>query len=299
MSAPVASATGSRRNTVDKSWLVIAVGLAAMYLPSFWDLRNIWSSDAQGHGPIILLLAGWLVWRSWPRVPALQQQDRPQILLGSLLVGLSCLIYALGRSQSILFLEVGSLISMLAGILLLQGGPRLLAAFWFPLFFMCFMVPLPMPLVAAVTGPMKIAVSWAAESLLHNLGYPIARSGVILEIGPYQLLVADACAGLHSLLTLEALGLLYLNIFQSASAVRNIAMAVLVIPVGFLANVIRVIVLSLITFYWGDDAGQGFLHGFAGMFLFMVALMLLLALDSVITRFTGSATLKLASEARP
>jgi hypothetical protein len=48
------------------------------------------------------------------------------------------------------------------------------------------------------------------------LGYPIARDGVILSIGQYQLLVADACA-IELLFTLEAMGLLYLNINQHQS----------------------------------------------------------------------------------
>jgi exosortase B len=153
---------------------------------------------------------------------------------------------------------------------------------WFPFFFMIFMVPLPSEFVAAVTMPMKMAVSWATEHILFALGYPISRSGVILQIGQYQLLVADACAGLQTLLTLEALGLFYLNLMRHPSAFRNIGLALFIIPISFSANVIRVIVLTLITYYFGDAAGQGFLHGFAGMVLFVTALVLILSIDSAL-----------------
>ena len=102
----------------------------------------------------------------------------------------------------------------------------------------------------------------------------------MLQIGQYQLLVADACAGLQTLLTLEALGLFYLNLMRHPSAFRNIGLAILIIPISFAANVIRVITLTLITYYFGDAAGQGFLHGFAGMVLFVTALVLILAVDS-------------------
>ena len=84
---------------------------------------------------------------------------------------------------------------------------------------------------------------------------------MIIQIGQYQLLVADACAGLNTLFTLEALGLLYLNVIRHSSLVRNIGLALLIIPISFTANVIRVMALTLITFYFGDEAGQGFLHG--------------------------------------
>jgi exosortase/archaeosortase family protein len=107
-------------------------------------------------------------------------------------------------------------------------------------------------------------------------------------MGPYQLLVADACAGLHTLFTLEALGLLYLNVVTSSSWARNVALAVLIVPISFTANVIRVMSLTLVTYYLGDAAGQGFLHGFAGMVLFMSALLLIMLADSAL-RFTTKA----------
>ena len=132
---------------------------------------------------------------------------------------------------------------------------------------MIFMIPLPGPVVDTVTVPMKMAVSHVAEQVLYWAGYPIARSGVILQIGQYQLLVADACAGLHTLFTLEAMGLLYLNLIRHESLFRNVTLAILIVPISFAANVIRVMALTLITYHFGDAAGQGFLHGFAGMVL--------------------------------
>jgi exosortase/archaeosortase family protein len=103
-----------------------------------------------------------------------------------------------------------------------------------------------------------------------------------LQIGQYKLLVADACAGLHTLLTLEALGLLYLNLVRHDSVLRNTGLALLIVPISFAANVIRVVTLSLITYHFGDAAGQGFLHGFAGMALFLSALGLIIAFDTVL-----------------
>jgi exosortase len=134
------------------------------------------------------------------------------------------------------------------------------------------------------TQPLKRGVSYVAEQILYHAGYPISRTGVILMIGPYQLLVADACAGLNSMFTLEALGLLYLNIVGHTDKLRNLLLAILIIPVSFCANVVRVMILVLVTFYYGDEAGQGFVHSFAGMVLFLVGLTLMLGVDNVIGR---------------
>jgi exosortase len=124
-----------------------------------------------------------------------------------------------------------------------------------------------------------------ASGILYAAGYPVGRSGVILTVGQYQLLVADACAGLNSMFTLEALGLLYMNLMQYTAPARNIALAVLIIPISFVANVIRVMILVLVTYHFGDEAGQGFVHGFAGMVLFLVALTLILFTDKLIGLF--------------
>ena len=264
------------------TWGPIVAGLAFLYAPSFVDLfRGIWSTDEQAHGPIVLGVSCWLLYRQWPDMQAAASNSKPSAWGWPVLV-VGLLLYIVGRSQDILLFEIGSVIWVLAAVALLLIGPRALKAQWFPLIFMLFMVPLPGPIVDAVTMPMKMAVSYAADQILFAAGYPIARSGVILQIGQYKLLVADACAGLHTLFTLEAMGLLYLNMVRHDSWFRNVFLAILIIPISFAANVIRVMTLTLITYYWGDEAGQGFLHGFAGMVLFLSALLLIIGVDSLL-----------------
>jgi exosortase B len=264
-------------------WLPIAAGLVVLYLPSLVDLfRGVWSTDQQAHGPIVLGIACWLIYRKWPDMVRSSDGQAGASVAGWSVFIFALLLYVIGRSQDILLFEIGSVLWLFSGILLLIRGPRALKAQWFPLFFMLFMIPLPGPLVDLLTMPMKMAVSYVAENILFWFDYPIARTGVILQIGQYKLLVADACAGLHTLFTLEALGLLYLNIVRHDSVLRNIALAILIVPISFTANVIRVIVLTLITYHFGDEAGQGFLHGFAGMVLFLSALLLIIGVDSLL-----------------
>ena len=267
------------------AWFPVMLGLAVLYLPSLYDLFNgIWAQDEQMHGPIVLGISCWLIYRGWPDMLAASHGEKPSVW-GWPVFAFGLLLYALGRSQDILLFEVGSAIWLLVGIALLNLGPKALKAQWFALFFMLFMVPLPGVVVDTVTMPMKMAVSYVAEHVLFWVGYPIGRNGVILQIGQYMLLVADACAGLHTLLTLEALGLLYLNIVRRDSLVRNVGLAILIVPISFTANVIRVMTLSLITYHFGDEAGQGFLHGFAGMVLFLSALLLIIGSDTALQSF--------------
>ncbi|MHA4870311.1 exosortase B [Duganella sp. PWIR1] len=263
--------------------MVVLLGLLAAYVPSFIDLfQGVWSTDRNAHGPIVLAVALWLLWYRAKSVAVEAVPVRPAPLAGYTVLVIGLLLFIVGRSQSVLIFEVGSLMPVLLGLTLLFFGGAVARHLWFAFFFLCFMVPLPGSLVDAVTQPLKVAVSYSAEELLYLLGYPVSRAGVIINIGPYQLLVADACSGLNSLFTLEALGLLYLNVMRHESAFRNIMLALLIVPISFASNVTRVIVLALITFHLGDEAGQGFLHGFSGMVLFLCGLMLIIGMDTML-----------------
>jgi exosortase/archaeosortase family protein len=63
-----------------------------------------------------------------------------------------------------------------------------------------------------------------------------------------------------------------------------VLLALSLVPIAIVSNLLRVLFLVLLTFHAGDEAGQGFLHGFAGMFLFIVALGILFAFDRVLGR---------------
>jgi exosortase B len=266
------------------AFAMLACGFAVLYVPLYVDLgRTIWATDEQGHGPIILALSFWLLYSRRHAIAA--AAVRPWPGLGWVIFGLSIALYALGRSQDITMFQAASQIGVLGALLLIFRGPAALRAAWFPLFFLIFMIPLPEALVAAVTAPLKSAVSAVATNLLHLMGYPVGRSGVIMTVGQYQLLVADACAGLNSMFTLEALGMLYMNLMNYTSVRRNVALALLLVPISFVANIVRVVILVLVTYHFGDAAGQGFVHGFAGMVLFMAALMLMLVADKIIGLF--------------
>jgi exosortase B len=270
---------------------VLAVAYLIMFVPTYVTLsQGAWNRDDNGHAPMILALAFWLMWRD--REAIFSGEFKPAPVWGIASMVLGCLTYVLGRSQTIDTIEVAAQIPILIGGFLLVHGFSAVRKAWFPLFFLIFMVPLPGVFTQMLTMPLKAMVSVVAEWVLHLAGYPIGRTGVTLVVGPYQLLVADACSGLNSLFTLESLGLFYMKLMNYQSKARNTILAVMIIPISFIANVCRVLTLVLVTYYLGDEAGQGFMHSFAGMILFSVALVLTYGFDRLLAvRFdkTGSA----------
>ena len=121
-------------------------------------------------------------------------------------------------------------------------------------------------------------------SLLYALGYPIANSGVVIQIAQFELLVAAACAGLNSILSLSAICLFYGYLRHRSDIVQLSLIALAIIPVAILSNFVRIIVLILITYYFGEAAAQGFLHNFAGLTMFLAAIISIFAYDEAVWR---------------
>lgn len=279
--APAARQPGSP-GVVDL--LLLLVGFLVLYGETYVVLdKTIWSIVGQGHGPIMVALSVWLAWIRRDALIALPAASAPVGAAVVLLTGAA--FYIVGKSQGILAFEVFSQVFMLSTPLLVYRGWAGLRLMWFPLAFMLLVVPLPGAIVVAITGPLKSYVSVVAEWIMYQAGYPIGRTGVTLVIGPYKLLVADACAGLNSIFALEAIGVFYMSVVGHTNKWRNILLAILILPISFISNVIRVIVLVLVTYYLGDAAGQGFIHDFAGILLFIVATILTICTDSFLGLF--------------
>ena len=277
------SARTSGAQAVPYAWIAAIGGFAAMYLPLYWvAAQGIWQTEEQGHGAIILAVLLWLFWTLRQEIDRLP--SRPAPALGWPVFAVGLLVYLVGRVFDISILTFASQPFVVTGVLLLVKGVPAIRLAWFPLIYFVFMIPLPSMLVDAITGSLKGVIANIVESLLYTVGYPIARSGVILSIGQYQLQVADACSGLHSMFSLSALGTLFMYMMGRKRKLHHAIMLASILPVAFAANVIRVVTLVLITYYLGDEAGQGFLHGAAGMVLMIVALLFFFLLDRVLDR---------------
>ena len=264
-------------------WLLVLLLLLAMYVPTYVVLaRTVWQSEEGSYGPLILVAVLYVFWTK--RRQLTQTTSLSACVVGVLLFACGLLCYVVGRSQDVLALDTGSQLPVTAGVALILGGWPSMRVLLFPVLYLFFAVPLPGVLVVEMTEALKVFASDAATQSLWIMGYPSAQTGVVLMIGPYRLLVADACSGLHSVLSLAALGLLYIHLSGPSGRIRAWLMASSIVPIALAANVIRIIALALITYYFGDEAGQSFLHELAGMVVFAAALVLFLLLDRLLGR---------------
>jgi exosortase len=262
--------------------IIFALGVAALVLPTMIHVARIsWSTEQGGHGPIVLFTGVWLLWRE---LKASNAERRPgKLSIGLLLLAPLTAIFLLARVTDVLEIEAFAMYGALIVSAYLIVGNAVLRTIWFPLVYLAFTLPPPDTVVAAVTQPIKIAISSWVVWLLDLAGYPVASSGVTIQIGQYQLLVAAACAGLNSIVTLGALCLFYVYLRHRSNFVAFLIMSLAAIPVAIVSNFVRVLMLVLITYHFGDSVAQGFVHDFAGLLMFAVALLTVFAIDQLAT----------------
>lgn len=263
-------------------WIMVIAAMALLFLPTYVDLyRVFWRMDQGAQAPIMLAIIVWLVWR---QRSALHLDAGSPVAPGAAALIAGLLIYIPARSQSIYLLEVIAQIPILLGVVSLAFGRPGLRRLWFPIALIVFLAPIPGSLMDQLLLPLKGWVSATVDNTLHVFGYPIARDGVVLTIGPYSLLIADACSGLNSMVALSGIGLLYVYLADHTSRAHNIALLLSVLPIAFFANILRVILLVLITYYGGESSGKAF-HDHAGVLEVVLAFAGFFALDHLLLLF--------------
>lgn len=285
MSDPQSAVDGSPPSGIVARWtphIPIIVGLALIGIPTLVRLaKQVWTLEIGAHGPIVLATGIWILWRAWPSADAAPNAARSALSVLGFAVSLA--IYVFGRAYDFISLEALGVYGFGLSYLYGRFGLAEILKIWFPLFYLGFLLPLPGWVIDQGTAPLKQLVSYMATSIVEPFGVPIYREGVTLVVGPYQLLVEDACSGLNSMVGLVAISLFYIYLLRSASWKYSLFLAALLIPVAIVANALRIVILILLTYFFGDAVGQGFLHVTAGLFLFAVALLLMFGIDNLLS----------------
>lgn len=266
--------------------LILIAGFLALAVPTMiFVAQSTWSEEQGTHGPIILATGLWLLWHNWHEVRGLIKPPPAWHIVALFAVMVPA--YFLTRVTQIVELEgyamYGLALSAFYGIV----GWRVIKALAFPLVYLAFAFPPPETVIYTLTLPIKVAITQASIAILQMFGYPIGGTGVMIQIGQYQLLMAAACSGLNSIVSLSALTLFYIYLMHRGEQRMMLLLMLFVLPVAIAANFLRVMILILLTYYGGEAVAQGFLHDLAGITMFLLALMLIFLVDQLLSRFVA------------
>jgi exosortase len=277
----VHSAAEPQVGRVPWAFLAWFLGLLLLaYGPVLLRLVDQWNTDEDmGHGFFVPLIAAYIAW---------QKRDS---VLGKLLTpnywGLALVAFAglqlwIGTLGAELFLARTAFVEAIVGTVLFLGGWSTLRAMAFPLFLLCFMVPIPAVVYNQITFPLQIFASQIAAAALEMIGIPVFRDGNVLELASQKLSVVEACSGIRSLLTLSFLSLVYGYFFDGRVWMR-VALFFLTVPIAIAANAGRVTVTGILSEI-NPEWAHGFMHTASGWVIFMIALAILVATHQILSR---------------
>ena len=262
---------------------VFTVLLGLLYHNIAIRLVEQWYADPDySHGFLVPFVSAYLIWERWDKLKRLPVT--PTLWgIGVLAVGLFMLL--LGTLGAELYLQRSSFLIVISGLVLLLLGYDFLRVLLFPIAFLFFMIPLPAIVMNELAFPLQLFAAKTAAFCLFNFGIPILREGNVIVLAGTTLEVAEACSGIRSLQALLALGVFYAYFSQHVMWKRWV-LVMLSIPIAIIANAFRVSGTGMLAHYWGPEAAEGFYHTFSGWLIFLLAFVLLLLCDVVLSRVT-------------
>ena len=272
-------------------WISVAwfLGLLILsYGPVLARLVRQWENDEDmGHGFFVPVIAAYIAWQRRDELLALQSKPN---YLGLALVLFAALQVWIGTLGAELFLARTAFIEAVVGSVLFLGGWAAVRLLAFPLFLLCFMVPIPAVIYNQITFPLQLFASQVAATVLELIGIPVLRDGNVLELPSQKLSVVEACSGIRSLLSLSFLSLVY-GYFSEKSTRMRAALLILTIPIAIVANAGRVTLAGILSEY-NPELAHGFMHTAQGWVIFMVALVALVLTHKILRMVFRSADVR-------
>jgi exosortase len=269
---------GLARDARERRTSILYAGAASalafgIFGPILYYMVLHWKAvDDYSHGFLVAPLALYFVWE---RRHDLQRATIRPSWWGLIPLALGSLALMIGRLGAELTAMRVSFVLTLIGLQILLLGREVFRTLAFPMLFLFFMVPLPQSLVNVVAFPLQLVAADFAVETLHLLHIPALREGNIIHLADTQLFVAEACAGLRSLMALGALAVVFAYFFRK-NPIERVIIVASAIPIAIFVNAFRVALTGYLAHRMGSAAAQGLIHQTEGFFTFGLAFGLLL-----------------------
>jgi len=260
--------------------IFIGVIFILTYVPTWiwmWD-RWFAKDSYYSHGVLVPFVTGFLIWQKREELSKIKIKSSPW---GVVLIVLGLILHIMSSLLRVYFSSGFSTIIVFTGIILYFYGVKILKKIWFPVFFLVFMVPVPLVVIANISFKMKIFAAKIATVILNRIGIPAMRDGSWIRMRHAQVIVDDVCSGLRSLISLTALGSIFAY-WMNAPLYKRIMLFLSTIPIAVITNVFRIIFLSFISEVWGPKYAIGFVHDLSGFLVFALAFALLYAVGRIL-----------------
>src|SRR3989338_3782147 len=252
--------------------LLVVAGFTLAFALVFWPVF-MWMAERfnthdsfYSHGWLVPVASAWLIWQRRERIT---RCARRASFRGLMLLAPSLIIHTLATWWDLHFVSGFAMLGALWGLVWTLWGFPTLWALRFPMLFLLFMVPLPGIVLIFISFKMKLFAAMLATHAVSLLGIPAQQAGSTIHVPGVSVIVDDTCSGLRSLISLIALSVLWTSLMPPVSkAWHKVTMVAASIPIALAANMVRIIVLILLSAIYGPQIAEGFIHYGSGIVVF-------------------------------
>jgi exosortase D (VPLPA-CTERM-specific) len=280
--APPAALIGSPRLRLVLGGVAV-VALALLFQDTFAYLYFVWHREEYSHGFLIPLISAYLLWQ---RRQHFAQATFSGSWAGVALALAGVAIYFIGAIASITTVDTYALVIVVLGSALALMGWQAFRIALVPLALLFLMNPIPNFFYYNLSAELQLISSQLGVAFMRLCGVSVFLEGNVIDLGSYQLQVAEACSGLRYLFPLMTLGVIMAYLLRGPSWVRWLVF-LSTVPITVLMNSFRIGVIGILVDRYGVAQAQGFLHLFEGWVVFVLCLLLLLAEAWLLLRLSG------------
>jgi exosortase D (VPLPA-CTERM-specific) len=252
-------------------YTLFAIAAVAAILPFahvLGELYNIWNLKPEySHGFIIPVLSAFLIWRQREELRGLPFTGSWS---GVALIVLGLVVRFIGASTTMHTLEHYAFLLVLYGLVLALTGPVIFRRLWMPLLMLIFAVPLPSFFNNSLSVQLQLISSILGVWVIRAAGISVLLEGNVIDLGNYQLEVAEACSGLRYLFPLMTLAFIIAYLFRG-SLWKRVTIFLSSVPITIAMNSLRIGFIGITVEHWGPGMAEGALHDFEGWLVFMLS----------------------------
>jgi exosortase D (VPLPA-CTERM-specific) len=252
---------------------VVAVCLLVIFSDPVELMVARWGTEEYNHGFMIPFVAFYLFWL---RARELNERQPVGSWLGIVFLVLGLGLQLLGAMSAVYEIAQYGFVVCIWGMVIAAAGLRGLRILWVPLVYLLFMVPMATFVERQLTAGLQLLSSQIGVAVIRSAGLSVFLEGNVIDLGSYQLQVAEACSGMRYLFPLMSFGFLCAVLMRGRWWQRTI-LFVSTVPITILMNSVRIGIIGILVNYYGIEQAEGFLHDFEGWVVFMACVLILFA----------------------
>ena len=266
----------------DFLWLGTILLFAIAYMPAFKILAERWAeSEEYSHAFLVVPIILYMVYQKKNLLP---KSSNLSTVPWTFPIIIFCSLYffsLLTEVHSVIFISM--FISALFSIAYIYGISSIKLLFT-PILLFLMIIPVPDQVIISITFPLQLLVSIISEIVIRFFDIAVIRNGNIIEITNKKFEIVEACSGLRSVITLITMSVI-IGYFFLKNNFLKVYLLLAAVFVAIIVNIFRIVSMVIFFEYLKFDMSKDPVHSFLGIFVIIIAFMLLFSIKTVMEKW--------------